>query len=270
MVRINNMPDKANRMSVGGANNTIFLLAQLALSDFKLRYNNSVLGYLWSLLNPLMVFGVYYLVFSVFMRFEGIAHYQLYLLLGILLWNYFAESTTSGMASIQYKASLISKINFPKWMIVVASNLTSTLTLMINLVIFSVFFVVSGASFLSGIIFFPIYLVQLVVFSLGVSFILSSYYLKYRDLMHIWGILIQAFFWLTPIIYPINIIPENIRRYFMLNPMARIIDGSRSVLIYGGMPERSGVIVASAVIAAILLAGMAVFSRRSRKFAEEI
>jgi len=217
-----------------------------------------------------MIFGVYYLVFSVFMRFDGVSHYQLYLLLGILLWNYFAESTTSGMASIQYKAPLISKINFSKWVIVLASNLTSILSLIINLMIFSVFFVASGASFLSGMLFFPIYLVQLVILSLGVSFALSSYYLKYRDLMHIWGIVIQVLFWMTPIIYPVSIIPENIRHYFTLNPMAGIIDGSRSVLIYGGQPDPSGVLFTSIVIAVILVAGLALFNRRSHKFAEEI
>ncbi len=257
-------------MSGQVAGNTVFLIAQLALSDFKLRYNNSVLGYLWSLLNPLMVFGVYYLVFSVFMRFEGVSHYQLYLLLGILLWNYFAESTTSGMASIQYKAPLISKINFSKWVIVLASNMTSMLTLMINLVIFSVFFFITGASFVSGMLFFPIYLIQLVVLSLGLSLALSAYYLKYRDLMHIWGIIIQVSFWLTPIIYPSAIIPDPLRPYFALNPMAGIIDGSRSVLIYGGRPEPLQVLITSAIVVLILAIGMALFNRRSYKFAEEI
>ena len=158
---------KSDNRSGDSRKNTIFLLTQLALTDFKLRYNNSVLGYLWSLLNPLLIFSVYYLVFSVFMRFEGVSHYQLYLLLGILLWNYFAESTLNGMASIQYKSSLISKINFPKWIIVVASNLTSVLTLVINILIFSVFFILSGVSFFSGMPFFVICLAQLILLALS-------------------------------------------------------------------------------------------------------
>ncbi len=251
-------------------NNIPFLMAQLALTDFKLRYNNSVLGYFWSLLNPLLIFGVYYLVFSVFMRFEGISHYPLYLLLGILLWNYFAESTSNGMASIQYKASLISKINFPKWVIVVASNITSMLTLLINIVIFSVFFVLSGASFFSGMPFFILCLLQLILLSLGTSFLLSSFYLKFRDLMHIWGILTQMFFWLTPIIYPASMIPPSLRSLFMLNPMARIIRDSRDVLIYGKIPGLHGSILSTAIILAVLIAGILVFNKRSGKFAEEI
>ena len=92
--------------------NTPFLIKELAVTDFKIRYSGSVLGYLWSLLNPLLTFAVMFVVFSVFMRFEGVEHYQLYLLLGIVLWNYFAESTGNGMTSMLYKSSLISKINF--------------------------------------------------------------------------------------------------------------------------------------------------------------
>lgn len=250
--------------------NTLFLLGQLSLTDFKLRYNNSILGYFWSLLNPLMVFSVYYLVFSVFMRFEGVSHYQLYLLLGILLWNYFAESTLNGMASIQYKSSLISKINFPKWVIVVASNLTSMLTLLINIMIFSLFFVLSGASFFFGMPFFILCLIQLILLSLGVSFLLSSFYLKFRDLMHIWEILTQMLFWLTPIIYPINMIPASIRPIFILNPMARIIEDSRGVLIYGKVPGLSDSLITMLMVLVVLAAGIYVFNKRSRKFAEEI
>ena len=253
-----------------GATHTLFLLKQLALTDFKLRYNNSILGYLWSLLNPLLIFSVYYLVFSVFMKFGGVAHYQLYLLLGILLWNYFAESTSNGMASIQYKSSLISKINFPKWIIVVASNLTSMLTLLINVLIFSVFFVLSGASFFSGMPFFVLCLIQLVLLSLGVSFLLSSFYLKFRDLMHIWGILTQMLFWLTPIIYPVKLIPLSIRHLFMLNPMARIIEDSRDVLIYGRIPGFRDSILSMAIILMILVVGILIFNKRSKRFAEEI
>lgn len=261
---------KSDNRSGDSRKNTIFLLTQLALTDFKLRYNNSILGYLWSLLNPLLIFSVYYLVFSVFMRFEGVSHYQLYLLLGILLWNYFAESTLNGMASIQYKSSLISKINFPKWIIVVASNLTSVLTLVINILIFSVFFILSGVSFFSGMPFFVICLAQLILLSLGFSFLLSSFYLKFRDLMHIWEILTQLFFWLTPIIYPVGIITPSLRPFFMLNPMARIIMDSRDVLIYGRVPGLLNSILSMAIILLILLIGVLIFNKRSAKFAEEI
>ncbi len=251
-------------------NNIPFLMGQLALTDFKLRYNNSVLGYFWSLLNPLLIFGVYYLVFSVFMRFEGISHYPLYLLLGILLWSYFAESTSNGMASIQYKASLISKINFPKWVIVVSSNLTSMLTLVVNMLIFSAFFVISGAPFFSGMPVFILCLAQLIILSMGVSFLLSSFYLRFRDLSHIWGILTQALFWLTPIIYPPDIIPSGFKYFFMLNPMARIIEDSRDILIYGRMPGLLDTVVTVVIISFILVVGIGIFNMRARKFAEEI
>lgn len=247
-----------------------FLIKQLAITDFKLRYNNSALGYIWSLLNPLLIFSVLYIVFSIFMRFKDIEHYQLYLLLGIILWNYFAEATNNGMQSLQFKASLISKINFPKWVIIVASNLTALLTLMLNLIVFSIFFIFSKVIPTKTIIFFPLYLLELIVFSLAVSLLLSSFYLKFRDLAHIWSVVIQIGFWITPIIYPITRIPENIRQFLLLNPMARIIVDSRSVMIYDTIPSLRHNLISLLMIAVLIILGVIIFKKRSSNFAEEL
>jgi len=247
-----------------------FLIRELAITDFKLRYNNSVLGYLWSLLNPLLMFAVLYLVFSIFMRFEGVEHYQLYLLLGIILWSYFSEATTNGMTSMQFKANLISKINFPKWVIIVASNLTAILTLVLNLVVFALFFVFANVTpTLSGFLII-FYLIQLILFSFGVSLILSSFYLKFRDLTHLWGVILQVGFWLTPIIYPLSIIPEFLRQLLFLNPMTRIIMDSRAVLIYDTIPTLRHNTITIIMILVVLIIGYFVFKKRSSKFAEEI
>lgn len=251
-------------------NNYWFLIKELAITDFKLRYNSSILGYLWSLLNPLLIFAVLYLVFSIFMRFEGVEHYQLYLLLGILLWNYFAEATTNGMTSMQFKASLISKINFPKWVIVIASNLTALLTLFLNLIIFSLFFIYSGVDLSTTSFLFAFYLLQLILISFGMSLILSSFYLKFRDLSHIWGVLLQVGFWLTPIIYPLSIIPENLKQLLFLNPMTRIIMDSRAVLIYDAIPTLRHNLITIIMMIFVLGAGYWLFQKRSIKFAEEI
>ena len=253
-------PIRINRLM---KKNTWFLIKELAITDFKLRYNSSVLGYLWSLLNPLLIFGVLYIVFSIFMRFEGIEHYQLYLLLGIILWTYFSEATTNGMISMQYKASLISKINFPKWIIIVASNITAFFTLLLNLIVFCVFFIFSKAAPTWTIWLFLFYMIQLIFLSFSISLILSSFYLKYRDLTHLWSVILQIGFWLTPIIYPISIIPEKIRQLIFLNPMTRIITDSRQVLIYSQIPTLRNNIITSIMILILLIIGILILFCKS-------
>ena len=204
------------------------------------------------------------------MRFEGIEHYQLYLLLGIILWTYFSEATTNGMISMQYKASLISKINFPKWIIIVASNITAFFTLLLNLIVFCVFFIFSKAAPTWTIWLFLFYMIQLIFLSFSISLILSSFYLKYRDLTHLWSVILQIGFWLTPIIYPISIIPEKIRQLIFLNPMTRIITDSRQVLIYSQIPTLRNNIITSIMILILLIIGILIFKKKSSKFAEEI
>ncbi len=250
--------------------NTWFLIKQLAITDFKIRYNGSVLGYMWSLLNPLLTFAVLYLVFSVFMSMGGVPHYQLYLLLGIMLWNYFAEATNNGMQSMLYKSSLISKINFPKWIILVASNLTALFTLVLNLVVFFIFFAFSGAALMPMALMFLMCLIELLVLSFGVSLILSAFYLKYRDLGHLWSVLLQMGFWLTPITYLITTIPVRIRQLLILNPMARVIIDARDTLIYNTMPALRHTLISFLMIGVILYIGVLVFKRRSSRFAEEL
>jgi ABC-2 type transport system permease protein len=250
--------------------NAWFLVRELAWTDFKLRYNSLVLGYLWSLLNPLLIFGVLYLVFSVFVKIEGVPYYRLYLLLGIILWTYFAEATTSGMQAMKFKAGLISNIYLPKGIILAASNFTSLLTLSLNLVVFAVFFAVSSEkpAAVGGLFF--VFLLELVVLSFAVSLLLSSYFLKFRDLSHLWGVALQIGFWLTPIVYPVQVIPRRLRGLFLWNPLARIIQDARAALLGLPVPPLRHQLVSLAMVAFTLVLGIAVFVRRSARFAEEI
>lgn len=124
-------------------NNYINLIKELTISDFKLRYQGSVLGYLWSFIKPLLLFGILYLVFSVFLRFD-VENYNLYLLLGIILWGYLAEGTSNAISSLISKGGLISRVNFPRSLIVISSTLTSLLTLLLNLIVFAIFLPLTG------------------------------------------------------------------------------------------------------------------------------
>lgn len=246
-----------------------FLIEQLAWTDFKLRYNASVLGYFWSLLNPLLQFGVLFLVFSIFMRFD-VPNYGLYLLLGIIFWQFLSEATNNAMISLLNKALLIKKMNFPREIIVFASNLTTSIGFFLNLVVFVVFLIFAGIGFSWSIIFFPLYLMILLAIISGLSFLLSALYIRFRDIQHIWTVLLQLGFWLTPIAYPATLVPDKFRVLFNLNPFYAIIDNSREILIYGKMPDTVSTIISILLAGLIFFIGYFTFKKMSGSFAEYI
>jgi ABC-type polysaccharide/polyol phosphate export permease len=245
------------------------LLKELAITDFKLRYKNSVLGYLWSLLKPLAIFGSLYLVFSIFVRFD-VPNYPLFLLLGILLWNYFTEATLNGMHSLVNKSSLLTKINVNKFTVVLASNVTTLLTLLLNLVIFFVLAAVFQRDLAWTITALPLVIAELFLTALGVSLALSVWYVRLRDLASIWEILLQIGFWVTPIIYPLAIVPQRFVKFMAFNPMHRIIHESRQLLVELHAPRPSEMLITFASSLLIFSLGYLVFRAREKRVAEEV
>jgi ABC-type polysaccharide/polyol phosphate export permease len=247
------------------------LTSVIAITDFKLKYDNSALGYLWSLMKPLLMFGTLYLVFSVFVRWD-VENYKLYLLLGIILWNFFSEITLNSMVMLEGKASIIKKIYFPRWIIIIASSLTSVLTLLLNIIVFFIFFIVSGADFHFRGLLLLLYLRELYILAVGIALLLSALYPKFRDIHHIWEVFMQLGFWATPIIYPISIVPEKFHKYIFLNPIARIIQGCRQALID---PESNFLALKNHIflfsVAIILFIwGITLFNKLSDSFAEDL
>jgi ABC-type polysaccharide/polyol phosphate export permease len=254
-----------------GRRNYIYLMLIMAITDFKIKYDNSALGYLWSLLKPLLMFGTLYLVFSIFIRWE-VENYKLYLLLGIILWNFLSEVTLNSMVLLQNKASIIKKVYFPRWIIVIASSLTSLLTLLLNICVFFVFFVFSGAHFQKSSWLLIIYLVELYVFVVGLALLLCSVFPKFRDTHHIWEVFVQLGFWATPIIYPISIVPEKYHTLIFLNPVARIIQGCREAMIGPGVEFinfTNHIIIILAAICFFVM-GLIMYSKLSPTFAEDL
>lgn len=254
-----------------GRNNYLFLTLIMAITDFKIKYDNSILGYMWSLLKPLLMFGTLYLVFSVFIRWN-VENYRLYLLLGIILWNFLSEVTLNSMILLEDKASILKKIYFPRWIIVVASSLTSLLTLLLNIGVFFLFFIFSGTRFQISALYLVVYLVELYIFVLGLALLLCSVFPKFRDIHHIWEVFVQLGFWATPIIYPISIVPKKYYMLIFLNPVARIIQGCREALM-GPNSEFLGFgftnhIIITFVAACFFVVGLAMFNKFSRSFAE--
>jgi ABC-2 type transport system permease protein len=244
------------------------LLSELVRTDFKLRYQGSVLGYAWSLLRPLLLFIILYVVFVKFLKLgNGVPHYPLYLLVGIVMWNFFNEMTLQSTTSIVSRGDLIRKIRIPRWMIVFASSLAALINLGLNLVVV--------------VLFMPLALLALIeayIFALGVSLFLSSLYVKFRDVSYIWEVVLQAGFYLTPILYPLSRINSlTLKKFMLLNPMAQAMQDVRYAaithdtttihkLFKGGYDE----FIPFVIVTLVLVGGVLYFKKESKYFAENI
>lgn len=175
------------------------LLSELVRTDFKLRYQGSVLGYAWSLLRPLLIFVILYIVFVKFIPLgKDIPHFPVYLLLGIVLWNFFNEMTVQSLGSVVGRGDLIRKISIPRWIIVLSSSISSLINLGLNLIVVIVFMVLNKVDLLETSLWLPLILVEVYLFALGLSLLLSAAFVKYRDIGYIWEVMLQAGFYLTP------------------------------------------------------------------------
>lgn len=224
-MKISNILSRRNRI----------LLRELVVTDFKLRYQGSVLGYLWSLLKPLMLFAILYVVFVHFLRFGAdVEHFPIYLLLGIVLWGFFVEATSQGMQAIISRGDLIRKINFPKYIIVVSGTVSAFINLLLNLVIVYVFMALNGVELHWSVLMFPLDILALYVVALAVAFLLAALYVKFRDVAYIWEVVLQGAFYAVPIIYPISMVIEQSElaaKILLLNPVAQIIQQARYDLV---------------------------------------
>ena len=254
------------------------ILREMVATDFKVRYQGSVLGYMWSLLKPLFLFAILYVVFTYIIPLgKDVAHYPVYLLTGIVLWNFFTEATMQGAASVVGRGDLIRKVSIPRYLVVVASILSALINLGLSLVVVIIFALFNGVmpSF-EWLIMIPIIL-ELVILATGLSFLLSALYVKFRDITYIWEIFLQAGFYATPIIYPLTRVPEWLHKWFFINPMAQIIQDARYVIVTNTTTTlwtsvHSWVLLATPfiVVAVIFIAGALYFKRHSAYFAEDI
>lgn len=259
---------------------SIILLRQLVVVDFKLRYQGSWLGYLWSLLRPLAFFVILYFVFVKFLKTGGdIPHFPVYLLLGIVLWNYFAEVTNLSVGSIVGRGDIIRKINFPKYVIVLAGSVSALINLCINMLVVLLFMLLTGADpQLGGLLFAPLLILELFVFAIAIAFFLSAVYVRLRDIGYIWEIFMQGAFYVTPILYALSFIKNiQVQQAMLVNPMAQIIQDMRYWLITPKSPTIGTVFgdefvrfIPLAITLVVACAAAYYFKKRSRYFAEDM
>jgi ABC-2 type transport system permease protein len=269
-MKLSNVFSKRNRV----------LLRELVVTDFKLRYQGSVLGYAWSILKPLFLFAIMYVVFGMLIKLGSVEHYAVYLLLGIVLWTFFSEATNQGLASIVTRGSVIRKVSFPKYIIVLSTTISALVNLVINLLIVAVFMLVSGVHLHSSIIFFPLYIIEIYFIALGLAFFLSTLNVKYRDTSHIWEIIMQAAFYGTPIIYPLTTVMAKsnlVAKLLMMNPVAQAIQDARYSLITHETITINNlfnngwyILVPLFITVLVFIAGAFYFKKHSKYFAENV
>ncbi|SRR3989339_139387 len=210
------------------------LVWRLAKTDFKLRYHSSVLGYIWVILKPLLMFTILNFVFSSIFNFRnsGTPDYPLELITGLLLFQFFSEATMTGLTSLVSKAQLVTKIYVPRWTIVLGSTMNALFIFGMNLIVLAFFFLIYGKipSFL-GLVMFFVYAILLYILAVAFSFLTAPFYVRYRDLRTTWEVLLSVLMYASPIIYPLTLMPAHIRQILLINPLAFIIHFSKQGII---------------------------------------
>lgn len=271
LMKLSNILSRRNRI----------LLRELVVTDFKLRYQGSVLGVLWSVLKPLFLFAILYIVFDKFLKLgRDIEHFPVYLLLGVVLWSFFTEATTQGLNSIVSRGDLIRKINFPKYIIVISGTISALINVSISLAVVVIFMIINGVNIeLSAILAIPL-LLELYIFTLAIAFFLASINVKLRDVGYLWEIFLQAAFYATPILYPLQMVmkqSEFAAKLLLLNPVAQVVQDMRYVLVTHQTVRLWELVGASwvllipfGIIVGVAILAVIYFRKNQTKFAEQL
>ena len=256
------------------------LTRTLAITEFKLRFFGSALGYLWQLMRPLLLFGILYVLFSEVLALDTAPFYAEALLLGLVLYTFFADATKGSLGSLVLRESLLRKIEFPRLAVPLGVVLTALFNLALNLLPVVVFLLIDGGSVRVEWLEFPVLIILLVVLATGLAMLLSSLYVTYRDIEPIWDVVLSLMFYGSPIFYTITTVAERsttLAHVAMLNPFAAILQQSRYAIFGAGHPSAAEAIGGTARLAAplaiaiaILAVGWLVFSRRAPRIAEEL
>jgi ABC-2 type transport system permease protein len=254
------------------------LTVTLAVTDFKLRFFGSALGYVWTLMRPLLLFGVLYFVFTEVVRFgDEIKDYPVYLLVSIMLFTFFSETTSRGVNSLVERENLLRKVRFPRLVIPLSVALNALFNLGLNMIVVFAFVFASGIeprwSWLELI---PLILL-LIVFAVGVTMLLSALYVRYRDMQPIWEVALQMLFYASPVIYVAETLPDSIEQEAMANPLAAVLTQMRHALIDPTAPTAADAIGGAAyllipfgIVVGSFALGAWVFTREAPRIAENL
>jgi len=245
------------------------LILAFAITDLKLRYRNSFLGFLWSLVEPLLILSVLYLVFTNIFKTE-IENYVLFLLLGIVIWFFFNRATSMSLNCLLNRKNIITKIYFPREILVISSCLTAFFMATLEFAVFFLFMI--PVQFIPPLTFLWLFLIIILefIFILGISFLLAILNTRLRDIQNIWTVVLQAGFFVMPIIYKLEIFPQAIQEILYYVPLVHVLEISRDVVVNGNHPqfENLGYLILSSL--AILVVGYIVFHKFESRIVEEL
>ena len=266
--------------ALSGSTRRFFTLTWLmSVTEFKLNYFGTVFGYIWSLMRPLMLFAVLYVVFSRIARFgAGVPHYPVVLLTGVMLYSFFSEATTRSVSSVLMGENIVRKMQFPRLAIPLSVVLTTLFNLALNMVVVFAFILASGIEPRWTWLAMPLLIAALLVLTAGTAVLLSALFVRFRDVSQIWGVLTLVIFYASPILYPVEKLPSGLRFLLFVNPLAPLIDAARRLLIDPGAPSTTAVVGGNPlaiigpllVVVAVCVAGFWVFAREAPRIAEEL
>ena len=264
----------------GDVRRLLHLAVTLAVMEFKLRFFGSVLGYLWQLMRPLLLFGVLYVVFTEFVRLgAGIDYYPAILLTGIVLFTFFSDATSRSVTAVLDRENLVRKIEFPRLVVPIAVILIAYFNLVLNLLAVLVFVLATGVDPRLEWLALPLLLLPLGLFAGGLAMLLSALYVRFRDVQPIWEVVLQVAFYGSPILYVLDQLPSEQLRHLViwLNPLATILAQSRHSLIDENAPnswDAAGgfeyLLIPGAIVVGLFVLGFWVFNREAPRIAEEL
>lgn len=245
------------------------LIYNLAVADLRIRYRNSVLGFFWTFLEPLLMLTVLYIVFTNLFKSQ-IEHFALYILLGIILWNMFSRGTTIGLNSILSRGNILTQIYFPREIPAISAVLTSFLMLCFELIVFGIF--MGAFRFVPAvtIVFLPFVLLIEFALVLGISLPLSVLNVRYRDAQFIWAVILQVGFFLTPIFYKSAILPEYFQKILYFSPMYQLVNMAHDSVLFGKIPNMIDIEVTVGTTLLIFIVGYLIFRKMQVRIMEEL
>ncbi len=241
-----------------------FMLLQLIKRDFKVRYRGSALGVLWSVLNPLLNMIVLSIVFS--QVFDVVDNYKMYLLSGLVIFNFFSEATNISVSAVVSNFGLLTKVYFPKFILPLSKVLSSSINLVISMIVFFILGSFMDIHIWWGYILIIYVLICVLLFTSGVSFILSALQVFMRDVQHLYSVLIIIWMYSTPILYPIDVIPVEFLPLFKANPLYLFIDFLRQITLYSTIPNFQSFIICALWGIVVFIIGAIVFVKTQSKF----
>jgi len=245
------------------------LIWNFALTGLKIKYRNSVLGFMWTLLEPLLLLSVIYVVISNIMK-SDIEQFPLYLLMGLIMWEMLSRGTNMGLESIKSKSSIMKQIYLPREIPSISAAITSSMMLCFELIVFAFFVIWFQFMPPITILLFPLVLLLEFVLIVGLCLPLSIFSIRYKDVTFIWKVVLSAGFFLTPIFYKLELLPEFIQEILFFSPMVQIVTIGRDLVLYGNLPSLDSIIVAVGMTLIIFVVGYSLFKKFEGKIIEEL